>query len=119
VNIFFIAFPTNGIRANVSIKGGREVMLHSYLKERIVINLICVFFLLNSVMAAFKLDVPLFDGRMNFSLRQCTIKDYLVQKGLDCALEKEKPSEIEDLEWNTIQKKSVNTISWCLLYKLK
>jgi len=57
-------------------------------------------------MTSLKLDVPLFDGRMDFSLWQCTIQDYLVQQGLDCALEGEKPLEMKDAEWITIKKKS-------------
>lgn len=70
-------------------------------------------------MATLKLEVPLFDGRMDFSLWQCTIQDYLVQQGLDCALEKEKPTEMKDLEWSTIQKKAVSTIRLALAPQIK
>jgi len=49
-------------------------------------------------MATLKLNVSLFDGRMDFSFWQCTLKDYLVQQSLDYALKKEKSSEMKNLE---------------------
>nr|KYP36341.1 Retrovirus-related Pol polyprotein from transposon TNT 1-94 [Cajanus cajan]KYP52429.1 Retrovirus-related Pol polyprotein from transposon TNT 1-94 [Cajanus cajan] len=70
-------------------------------------------------MTTMKLDVPLFDGRIDFSLWQCTIQDYLVQQGLDCALEEEKPCEMKDSEWSTIQKKAVSTIRLALAPQIK
>ena len=70
-------------------------------------------------MTSLKLDVPLFDGRMDFSLWQCTIEDYLVQQGLNCALEGEKSVEMKDAEWITIQKKAVSTIRLALAPQIK
>jgi len=70
-------------------------------------------------MTSLKLDVLLFDGRMDFSLWQCTIQDYLVHQGLDCALERVKPVEMKDVEWNTNQKKVVSTIRLTLVPQAK
>ena len=58
-----------------------------------------------------KYEVPLFDGKSNFTLWQGTIQDYLVQQGLDIALEDEKPSYMKDGNWSTIQRKAVSTCS--------
>ena len=38
-----------------------------------------------------KYEVPLFDGKSNFTPWKSTIRDYLVQQGLDIALEDQKP----------------------------
>ena len=38
-----------------------------------------------------KYEVPLFDGKSDFTLQQSTIQDYLVRQGLNIALEDEKP----------------------------
>jgi len=70
-------------------------------------------------MTSLKLDVPLFDGRMDFSLWQCTIQDFLVQQGLDCALEGEKSVGMKDSEWIAIQKKAVSTIRLALAPQIK
>ena len=61
-----------------------------------------------------KYEVPLFDGKSNFTLWQSTIQDYLVQQGLDIALEDEKPSCMKDGDWSTIQRKAVSTIRLAL-----
>ena len=51
--------------------------------------------------SAMKFEVPLFDGKGNFTMWQCTIKDLLVQQGLDAALEEEKPAKMKDSEWKS------------------
>ena len=71
------------------------------------------------MMATLKFEVPLFDGRTDFMLWQCTIQDYLVQQGLESALSEEKPSGMKDEEWNTIQKKAVSTIRLALAPQIK
>ncbi|VFR03036.1 unnamed protein product [Cuscuta campestris] len=52
-------------------------------------------------------------------LWQCTIQDYLVQQGLDLALQDEKPSDMKESEWSTILKKAVNTIRLALSPQIK
>ena len=69
-----------------------------------------VFLVLLNTMATWKSDMPLFDRKMDFTLWQCTIQDFLVQQGLDSALLDEKPIEMKESEWSTIQKKVVSTI---------
>ncbi|VFQ59936.1 unnamed protein product [Cuscuta campestris] len=70
-------------------------------------------------MTTLKFEVPLFDGRADFMLWQCTIQDYLVQQGLDLALQDEKPSDMKESEWSTIQKKAVSTIRLALSPQIK
>ncbi|VFQ60029.1 unnamed protein product [Cuscuta campestris] len=52
-------------------------------------------------------------------LWQCTIQDYLVQQGLELALQDEKPSDMKEQEWSTIQKKAVSTIRLALSPQIK
>ncbi|VFQ74232.1 unnamed protein product [Cuscuta campestris] len=52
-------------------------------------------------------------------LWQCTIQDYLVQQGLDLALRDEKPSDMKESEWSTIQKKAVSIIRLALSPQIK
>ncbi|VFQ61770.1 unnamed protein product [Cuscuta campestris] len=52
-------------------------------------------------------------------LWQCTIQDYLVQQGLDLVLQDEKPSDMKESEWSTIQKKAVSTIRLALSPQIK
>ena len=63
--------------------------------------------------------MPLFDGKMDFTLWQCTIQDFLVQQGLDSALLDEKPIEMKESEWSTMQKKAVSTIRLALAPQIK
>ncbi|VFQ93804.1 unnamed protein product [Cuscuta campestris] len=70
-------------------------------------------------MTTLKFEVPLFDGRADFMLWQCTIQDYLVQQGLDLALQDEKPSDMKESEWSTIQKKAASTIRLALSPHIK
>ncbi|VFQ89595.1 unnamed protein product [Cuscuta campestris] len=74
---------------------------------------------LSGTMTTLKFEVPLFDGRADFMLWQCTIQDYLVQQGLDLALQDEKPSDMKESEWSTIQKKAVSTIRLALSPQIK
>lgn len=97
-----VDFPTTGIKSRGSDQGKKRSsavrrVIHSKRGQ------FSSYLFLD--MTTLKLDVPLFDGRVDFSLWQCTIQDYLVQQGLDCALGNEKPSEMKDSEWSTIQKR--------------
>lgn len=66
-----------------------------------------------------RFEIPLFDGKINFMIWQCTIQDLLVQNGLDQALEKEKPATMKEEEWTKIQKKAVSTIRLALAPEIK
>ena len=61
----------------------------------------------------------MFDENSNFLLWQSTIQDYLVQQGLDIALENEKPSGMKDGDWSTIQRKAVSIIRLALAPQIK
>ncbi|VFQ64552.1 unnamed protein product [Cuscuta campestris] len=74
---------------------------------------------LSGTMTTLKFEVPLFDGRADFMLWQCTIQDYLVQQGLELALQDEKPSDMKESKWSTIQKKAVSTIRLALPPQIK
>ncbi|VFQ79046.1 unnamed protein product [Cuscuta campestris] len=74
---------------------------------------------LSGTMTTLKFEVPLFDGRTDFMLWQCTIQDYLVQQGLDLALQDEKPSDMKESEWSTILKKAASTIRLALSPQIK
>ncbi|WOG86433.1 hypothetical protein DCAR_0205637 [Daucus carota subsp. sativus] len=45
---------------------------------------------------------------------QLTVKDVLIQQGLDDALEKTKPKEMSDTDWAKIQKRAASTIRLAL-----
>ncbi len=64
-------------------------------------------------------EIPLFDGKTNFTLWQSTIQDLLVQQGLDQALEEEKPVSMSEREWSRLQKKAVSTNRLALAPEIK
>ena len=66
-----------------------------------------------------KFEIPLFDGRTNFTLWQSTIQYVLVSQGLDLALEDEKPPTLDANAWGRIQKKAVSIIQLTLSPKIK
>ena len=43
-----------------------------------------------------RMDAPKYGGKTNFTIWQLTVKDVLIQQGLDDALEKTKPKEMSD-----------------------
>ena len=59
-----------------------------------------------------KFEVEEFDGPNNFGW-QCEIRDILSQQELEIALE-DKPSEMEDKEWQKINRQACSTIILCL-----
>ena len=70
-------------------------------------------------MSESKFPGPLFDGKIDFTMWQCTIQDVLVRDSLDLALGEEKPAEISEKNWATIQKKAVSAIRLALAPEIK
>jgi len=66
-----------------------------------------------------KFEIPLFDGKTNFTFWQSTIKDVLVRQGLDLVLEEEKPPMVDTNAWGGIQKKEVSIIQLALGLEIK
>ena len=69
--------------------------------------------------SATKFEALIFDGKGNFTMQQCTIKDLLVQQGLDALLEEEKPAKMKYSEWKSIQRKATSTIRLALTPAIK
>ena len=67
-----------------------------------------------NVMTNTKLNVETFDGTGHFGMWQSEILDALFNQGLDIAIEKEKPEEIEEKEWRTLNRLACGTIRSCL-----
>ena len=55
-------------------------------------------------------QVEKFDGKGNFSVWQCVVKDVLVQQGLIDALDGKKGDKTTDEEWKVVERKAVSTI---------
>ena len=66
-----------------------------------------------------KFHIPLFDGKMNFSVWRSTVEDLLVQQGIDDALEKTKPTTMDEEKWVAMKKKAVSTIRLAIAPKIK
>ncbi|GKE28492.1 retrovirus-related pol polyprotein from transposon TNT 1-94 [Tanacetum coccineum] len=66
-----------------------------------------------------KFSIPIFDGKMDFTVWKMTIEDVLVQQGIDEALEEKKPVEMKDDVWKTMQKKASSTIRLALAPEIK
>ncbi|KAL5850870.1 hypothetical protein ACOSQ4_008883 [Xanthoceras sorbifolium] len=58
--------------------------------------------------------VEIFDGTGHFGMWQGEVLDALFQQGLDIAIEEEKPDEIDEKEWKTINRLACGTIRSCL-----
>ena len=52
--------------------------------------------------SAMKFDVPLLNEKGNFTIWQCTIKDLLMQQGLDAVSEEEKVEEMKDSDHGSL-----------------
>ena len=61
-----------------------------------------------------RIDAPKYDGKTDFTMWQLTVKDVLIQQGLDDALEKTKPKEMRDADWAKIQKRAASIIRLAL-----
>lgn len=66
-----------------------------------------------------KFQIFLFDEKINFMVWKSTVEDLLVQQNLDEALEEEKPSGMNDAKWDSIKKKTVNTIWLAIASEIK
>ena len=66
-----------------------------------------------------KFSIPIFDGKMDFTVWKMTIEDVLVQQGIDEALQETKPDDIKDDVWKTMQKKASSTIRLALAPEIK
>ena len=64
-------------------------------------------------------QIEKFDGKGNFSVWQCVVKDVLIQQGLIDALEGSKPEKTSDEEWKVMERKAVSTIRLCLSDEVK
>ena len=64
-------------------------------------------------------QIEKFDGKGNFSVWQCVVKDVLVQQGLIDALEGSKSEKTSDEEWKVMEQKAVSTIHLCLSDEVK
>ncbi|KAE8661751.1 hypothetical protein F3Y22_tig00113724pilonHSYRG00184 [Hibiscus syriacus] len=58
--------------------------------------------------------VEIFDGTGHFGMWQSEVLDALFQQGLDIAIEGEKPDDVEEKEWNRINRMACGTIRSCL-----
>ncbi|GJZ43680.1 hypothetical protein Tco_0590935 [Tanacetum coccineum] len=66
-----------------------------------------------------KFSIPMFDGKMDFTVRMMTIEDVLVQQGIDEAFEEKQLAEMKDDVWKTMQKKASSTIRLALAPEIK
>ena len=66
-----------------------------------------------------KLHIPLFDGRINFAIWKSCVEDCFVQIGINDALQKERPNNIEAIRWTTMRKKAVSTVRLAIALKIK
>ena len=66
-----------------------------------------------------KFHIPLFDGKMNLSVWRSTVEDLLVQQGIDDALEKSKPTTMDEGKWVAMKKKAVSTIRLAIAPEIK
>ena len=67
-----------------------------------------------TAMANARIAVEIFDGTGHFGMWQSELLDALFQQGLDIAIEEEKPDEIDEKEWKTINRLACGTIRSCL-----
>ncbi|GMI79054.1 hypothetical protein HRI_001574700 [Hibiscus trionum] len=59
-------------------------------------------------------SVELFDGSGHFGMWQGEVLDSLFQQGLDIAIEEEKPVDMVEKDWRTINRMACSTIRSCL-----
>ncbi|GJV78137.1 hypothetical protein Tco_1509721 [Tanacetum coccineum] len=66
-----------------------------------------------------KFLIPMFDGKMDFTVWKMTIEDVLEQQDIDEALEEKQPAKMKDDIWKTMQKKASSTIRLALAPEIK
>ncbi|GMI94843.1 hypothetical protein HRI_003153600 [Hibiscus trionum] len=59
-------------------------------------------------------SVELFDGSGHFGMWQGEVLDSLFQQGLDIAIEEEKPADMVEKDWRTINRMTCSTIRSCI-----
>src|ERR1043165_2657267 len=57
-----------------------------------------------------RMMVEIFDGSGHFGVWQSEVQDALFQQGLDIALEREKPDELGEGDWSTLNRLACGTI---------
>ncbi|KAK4422118.1 Retrovirus-related Pol polyprotein from transposon TNT 1-94 [Sesamum alatum] len=65
-------------------------------------------------MSGAKFEVVKFDGTGNFGLWQTRVKDLLAQQGILKALRPQKPTSIDEEDWEELQQRAAGTIRLCL-----
>ncbi|KAJ8772193.1 hypothetical protein K2173_027370 [Erythroxylum novogranatense] len=65
-------------------------------------------------LSSLKLAVEIFDSIGYFSMWQGKVFDSHVQQGLDIAIEEKKPEDVENKDWNIINRLACGTIRSCL-----
>ena len=58
--------------------------------------------------------VEIFDGTSHFGMWQSEVLDALFQQGLDIAIEEEKPEDVDEKEWKTLNCLACGIIRSCL-----
>ena len=58
--------------------------------------------------------VEIFDGPGHFGMWQSEVLDAFFQYGLDTAIEKEKPDDVQEKDWKMINRLACGTIRSCL-----
>ena len=66
-----------------------------------------------------KFHILFFDGKMNFSVWRSTVEDLLVQQGIDDALEKSKPTTMDEGKWMAMKEKAMSTIRLAIAPQIK
>ncbi|PWA84481.1 Retrovirus-related Pol polyprotein from transposon TNT 1-94 [Artemisia annua] len=61
-----------------------------------------------------RLAVEVFDGTGHFGMWQSEVLDALFQQGLDIAIEENKPEDVEERNWLTINRFACGTVRSCL-----
>ena len=61
-----------------------------------------------------RIAVEIFDGKGHFGMWQSELQDALFQQGLDAAIEEQKPEDMEEKEWKTINRLACGAIRACL-----
>ncbi|KAL0402530.1 UNVERIFIED_CONTAM: hypothetical protein Slati_4282900 [Sesamum latifolium] len=64
--------------------------------------------------AVSRFAVEIFDGTGHFGMWQSEVLDTLFQQGLDFSIEKNKPDDMEEKDWNAINRLACGTIRSCL-----
>ena len=67
-----------------------------------------------TIMTNARFAAEIFDGTGHFGMCQSEVLDALFQQGLDTAIEEEKPDDVQEKDWNMINRLACGTIRSCL-----